>query len=79
MVTTKMFFINVFHKELTKVSFHISTIWGTKPDNLSLLNLMLGLTWNICDVIMKFTIFKNNVAIRSCFIEVILSQEFLEM
>ena len=28
---------------------------------------------------MKFTIFKNNVVIRSCFIEVILSQEFLEM
>ena len=72
-------FFSKSHKKFTNVSIHISTIWGIEPNNLCLLSLMLGLTWNICDVIIKTTIFKNNVVIRSCFVEVILSQEFSEM
>ena len=72
-------FFNKSHKKFTNVSFHISAIWGIEPNNLSLLSLMLRLTWNICDVIIKSTICKNNVVITSCFVEVILSQEFSEM
>ena len=69
MVTWKMF-IKKSHKNFTNVSLHINTILGIEPNNLSLSSLTLGLTWNICDVIIK-PIFKSNVVIRSCFIEVI--------
>ena len=69
MVTAKML-INKSHKNFTG-SFHIGTIWGIEPNNLSLSSLTLGFTWNICAVIIKSTILKNNVVIRSCFIEVI--------
>ena len=70
MVTGKML-INKPHKNFTKVSFHISTIWGIEPNNLFLSSLALRLTWNICDVIIKSTMFRSNFVIRSFFIEVI--------
>ena len=69
MATGKML-INESHKNFTNVSFHISTIRGIKPNNLSLASLTLGWTWNICDIFIKSNIFKSNVVIRSCFIEV---------
>ena len=40
-------------------------------NNLSPLSLTLGLTWDICDVIIKSTIFKSNVVIKGYSIEVI--------
>ena len=61
--------ISKSHKNVTTVSFHISTISGIEPNNLSLSRLTLNL--NICDVIIKFTIFKNNVVIRGSFSNVI--------
>ena len=57
MVMEKMF-INKSHKNFTNVSFHISTIWRIEPNNLSLWSLTLGLTWNICDVIIKSAILR---------------------
>ena len=72
-------FIKKSHKNITNDGFHISTIWGIEPNNLSLLSLMLGLTWDICEFIIKSTVFKDNLVIRSCFVEVILSQDFSEM
>ena len=71
MVTENMF-INKSHKDFANFSFHISTIWGIEPNSFSLSSLTLGLTWNMCDVKMKSTIFKSNVVNRSCFITVIL-------
>ena len=70
MVTGKML-INESHKNFTNVSFDISTITGIEPNNLSLASLTLRWTWNICGILIKSTIFKSNVVIRSCFIEVI--------
>ena len=55
-------------KNLTNVSFHISTIRGIELNNLSLMSLRI---WNICDGFIKSTIFKSNVVIRSCFTKVI--------
>ena len=40
-------------------------------NNLSSSSLTLGLTWDICDVIIKSTIFKSNVVIKGYSIEVI--------
>ena len=40
-------------------------------NNLSPSSLTLGLTWDICDVIIKSTIFKSNVVIKGYSIEVI--------
>ena len=40
-------------------------------NNLSPLSLTLGLTWDICDVIIKSTIFKSNVVIKGYSVEVI--------
>ena len=68
MVTGKMF-INKSHKKLINVSFHISTIWGVEPNHLSYSSFTLRLTRNICNVIIKSTIFKSDVVIRSYFIE----------
>ena len=70
MVMGKML-INKSHKNVTTVRFHISTIWGIEPNNLSLPRLMLGLTLNICYVIIKSTIFKNNVVTTGSFSKVI--------
>ena len=55
--------INKPHKNFTNVSFYTSTIKATEP---------LGLTWNMCDAIINFTTFKNNIVITGCFVEVIL-------
>ena len=55
--------INKSHKNFTTVSFHISAPWGIEPNNLFLSSLTLGLTWNICNVIIRSTIFKSNVLI----------------
>ena len=49
MGTGKML-INKSHENFTNVSFHISTIRGIEPNNLSLASLMFGWTWNICDI-----------------------------
>ena len=70
MVRGKML-INESHKYFTNVGFHISTIRGIEPNNLSLASLALGWTCNIRDIFIKSTIFKSNVVIRSWFIEVI--------
>ena len=70
MVMGKML-INKSHKNVTTVRFHISAIWGIEPNNLSLPRLMLGLTLNICYVIIKSTIFKNNVVTTGSFSKVI--------
>ena len=43
----------------------------SNKNNLSPLSLTLGLTWDICDVIIKSTIFKSNVVIKGYSIEVI--------
>ena len=40
-------------------------------NNLAPSSLTLGLTWDICDVIIKSTIFKSNVVIKGYSIEVI--------
>ena len=48
MVTGKML-IEECHKNITNVSFHISSIKDIETNNLSLSSLTLGLTWNICD------------------------------
>ena len=40
-------------------------------NNLSPSSLTLGLTWDICDVIIKSTIFKSNVVIKGYSVEVI--------
>ena len=40
-------------------------------NNLSPLSLTLGLSWDICDVIIKSTIFKSTVVIKGYSIEVI--------
>ena len=40
-------------------------------NNLSPSSLTLGLTWDICDVIIKSTIFKTNVVIKGYSVEVI--------
>ena len=69
MATEKML-IHESHKNLTNVSFHISTVRGIEPNNLSISSLVLGCTCNICDIFIKSTIFKSNIVIRSCFIEV---------
>ena len=69
MVTEKMF-SKKLNKDFANFSLNITTIGGIEPNNLSLPSLMLLLTWNICDVIIKSTIFKSNIVIRSCFIEV---------
>ena len=70
MVIGKML-INEPHKNFTNVSFHISTIRGIEPNNLPVASLTLGWTWNICVICIKSTIFKSNVVIRICFIEVV--------
>ena len=58
MVTGKML-INESHKYFTNVSFHISTISRVEPNNLSLANLTLEWTWNICDILIKSTMFSR--------------------
>ena len=70
MVTGKML-MNESRKNFTNVSFNISTISVIEPNNLSLSNLTLGWTWNMCDIFSKSTILKSNIVIRSCFIKVI--------
>ena len=70
MVTGNML-INESHKYFTKVGFHISTIRGIEPNNLSLASLMLEWPLNICDIFIKSTIFTSTLVIRSCFTVVI--------
>ena len=70
MVTGKML-LKKSHKNLINVSFHISTELGIEANNLSLLSFTLEWAWNICRFIIKFTVFESNVAIKSCFIEVV--------
>ena len=76
MVTRKVF-IDESHENFTNVSFHISTIKGIEPNNLSVSSLTLGWTWNICDILIKSTIFKSNVVIRGCFVKVIFIRRVL--
>ena len=54
MVTGKML-INASHKNFTNVSFHISTIRGIEPNNLSLSILTLRWTGNISNIFIKST------------------------
>ena len=70
MVTEKML-IKKSHKNFINFSFHISTVLGNEANNLSLLSFTLEWAWNICRFIIKFTVFESNVAIKSCFIEVV--------
>ena len=70
MVTGKKL-INESHKNFTNVSFRISTMKGIQPNNLYLSSLTLRWTWNVCNIFIKSAIFKINVVIRSCFIEVV--------
>ena len=70
MVTGKKL-INESHKNFTNVSFRISTMKGIQPNNLYLSSLTLRWTWNVCNIFIKSEIFKINVVIRSCFIEVV--------
>ena len=47
-VVTEKRLINEYHKNFTNVSFYISTVRETEPNNLSLSSLTLRWTWNIC-------------------------------
>ena len=58
MVTGKML-INESHKYFTNVSFHISTIRGVEPNNLSLASLTVEWTGNLCDIFIKSTMFSR--------------------
>ena len=78
MVTGKLL-VNESYKNFTNVSFHIKSTRGTEPNNLSLSSLTLRWTWNICDIFIKFTIFRGNVVIRSCFIEVTFITKYSEI
>ena len=55
MVMEKML-MNESHKNFANVNFHISTIRGIEPNNLSLASLTLGWAWNISDIFIKSTV-----------------------
>lgn len=63
--------INKSHKSFANVSFHIRITWAVEQNILSLSRWTVELTWNICDVIVNYIVFKSKIVIRGCFIEVI--------
>ena len=63
--------INKSHKISTNVSFHIRTIWGVEPNDLSLSRLTFRLAWDILNGFIVSTIFNSDIVTRGCFIEMI--------
>ena len=55
--------INKSHKISTNVSFHICTIWGVEPNDLSLSRLTFRLAWDILNGFIVSTIFKSDIVL----------------